>query len=123
MFLVTTLTSAASAAVAQIVNDPASATSLLADNLPKASNFYINYFIFQGLTISSGTLLQLVALLIAMVLGALFASTPRKIYQRWSKMTGVGWGQVFPVFTNLVVICAFISAPLYPVPAFFFPKC
>lgn len=99
VFLVTTLTSAASAAVPQIINNPTSVTSLLAENLPLASNFYISYFILQGLTFSSGALLQLIGLILVKVLGKILDKTPRKMYRRWSTLTGLGWGTVFPVMT------------------------
>jgi len=36
-------------AIQPILNNPASVTTLLATNLPLASNFYIYYFILQGL--------------------------------------------------------------------------
>ena len=104
VFLVTTLSSAASAAVTKIIQKPASALNLLAINLPKASNFYISYFILQGLTISAGLLLQLVALLLARVLGKLLDRTPRKMYRRWARLTALGWGTVFPIYANLCVI-------------------
>ena len=97
VFLVTTLTSAASAAVTQIISDPSSATSLLAENLPKASNFYISYFILQGLTFSSGALLQVVGLILYKVLSKFLDSTPRKMYKRWTSLSALGWGTVFPI--------------------------
>jgi len=49
VFLITTFASGAAAVVTKIIDDPGSATTLLAENLPKASNFYISYFIVQGL--------------------------------------------------------------------------
>lgn len=104
VFLVATVASAASSAVTKIIAKPSSATSLLAENLPKASNFYISYFILQGLTFSSGALLQIVSLLLARVLGKFLDSTPRKMYNRWATLSGLGWGTVFPIFTNLTVI-------------------
>lgn len=104
VFLVTTLASAASAAVAQIIQQPTSAADLLAQNLPKASNFYIAYFILQGLAISAGALLQIVGLILYKLLIRLFSSTPRKIYQRWAKLAGLGWGTLFPVYTLFAVI-------------------
>lgn len=104
VFLVTTLTSAASSAVTSIIQQPSSALNLLATNLPKASNFYISYFILQGLTISSGALLQIVGLILSRVLGKLLDSTPRKMYKRWATLSGLGWGTVFPIYANLCVI-------------------
>ena len=97
VFLVTTLTSAASAAVPQIIKDPGSLTTLLAQNLPLASNFYISYFILQGLVFSSGQLLQIVGLILFNALSKLLDKTPRKMYNRWSSLSTLSWGEVFPV--------------------------
>lgn len=111
VFLVTTLTSAASAAVTQIIQQPSSVLNLLAVNLPKANNFYISYFILQGLTISSGALLQIVGLILFRVLGKFLDSTPRKMYRRWSNLSGLGWGTVFPIYANLCVIGMLLLDP------------
>lgn len=104
VFLVTTMFSAASAVGAQIAKQPSQATSLLAANLPHAANFFISYIIVQGLTISSMALAQVVALIIFKVLGKLLDNTPRKMYKRFSSLKGLGWGTVFPIYTNLTVI-------------------
>ncbi|KAM5450192.1 hypothetical protein MaudCBS49596_004567 [Microsporum audouinii] len=114
VFLVTTITSAASAATSQIIKNPLSAKDLLAKNLPKATNFYISYFLFQGLMLSSGAVVQVIAFLVFKFFRAFFDSTPRKLYSRWAALTGVWWGTVFPVFTNMTVIAITYSciAPL-----------
>ncbi|EEP81198.1 conserved hypothetical protein [Uncinocarpus reesii 1704] len=114
VFLVTTITSAASAATSQIIKDPLSAKDLLANNLPKASNFYISYFLFQGLILSSAAVMQVITFLVFKLLRVLFDKTPRKLYQRWAALAGLSWGTVFPVFTNMVVIAITYSciAPL-----------
>jgi hypothetical protein len=114
VFLVTTMASGASAAVPKIINNPPSAASLLAESLPTASNFYIAFFILQGLAISSAQLVQIAGLVLYKVLGFLFDNTPRKMWRRWSSLSGLGWGTVFPVYTNLCVIAVTYSiiAPL-----------
>lgn len=104
VFLVATLASAATSSATKIINKPASATSLLATNIPKASNFYISYFVLQGLTFSSGALLQIVGLILFRLLGKFLDSTPRKMYKRWATLSGLGWGTVFPIYANLCVI-------------------
>ena len=104
VFLVVTLTSAASSTATKIVEDPMQAPNLLATNLPKSSNFYISYIVLQGLSFSSGALLQIGGLIIGKILGKLLDSTPRKMYTRWSSLAGLGWGTVFPVVTLLAVI-------------------
>ncbi|KAL8995030.1 MAG: hypothetical protein Q9169_005156 [Polycauliona sp. 2 TL-2023] len=114
VFLITTLSSAASASVTSILCKPTDAPSLLAKNIPKASNFYISYFVLQGLTISSGAILGIAGLILFRLLGKILDTTPRKMYKRWSTLAALGWGTVFPVYTNLTVIAITYSiiAPL-----------
>lgn len=73
VFLVTTLTSAASAATTQIIKNPLSAKDLLAKNLPKATNFYISYFLLQGLSLSSMALVQIASALVFKFVTTFFA--------------------------------------------------
>jgi hypothetical protein len=103
VFLVATLGSAAASSVQSIVQHPMGITSLLANNLPTASTFYLSYFILQGLGVVSGLLVGLVGLVVFLVLGKLLDKTPRKMYKRWITLSGMGWGTVFPVYTNLFV--------------------
>lgn len=114
VFLITTMTSAASSAVPQILADPTSVPKLLAQSLPASSNFYVLYFILQGLTFASGALLQIVGLLLFHVLSRVLDTTPRKMYMRWSELSSIGWGTIFPVLEILVVISIAYStiAPL-----------
>lgn len=114
VFLVTTMTSAAPSVGSEIFDHPTEAANLLAENLPKASNFYISFMILQGLAISSGALLQIAGLVLYKILGMILDSTPRKQWRRWSSLSGLGWGTVFPVYTNICVIAITYSmiAPL-----------
>ena len=52
-----------------MIKNPKSATDLLAQNLPKASNFYISYIIVQGLGIAAGNLLNIGALVMLTFVG------------------------------------------------------
>lgn len=104
VFLVTTLSSGAAAVVQEIIKEPSSAMNLLAASIPKASNFYISYFLLQGFTIAGGALLQIVALILFHVFSILLDNTPRKIWNRWNILGSIGWGTVFPIYTNLAVI-------------------
>ena len=114
VFLITTITSSASAVAVQVILHPTQSLDLLSNNLPKASNFYISYFILQGLAISSGDLLQAVAVILSHVLGWLLDSTPRKMYNRYTSLSGLEQGTVFPIYTLLTVIAITYSiiAPL-----------
>jgi calcium permeable stress-gated cation channel len=103
VFLITTLTSAASAAVTKLLEDPSTAKDLLSQNLPKASNFYLSYFLVQSLALGANGLVQWSNLFHFHVLQK-FAKNPRKTYLRWHRLQRIHWGTVFPVYTNLGVI-------------------
>ena len=103
VFLVATLGSAASSSVSSIIKQPSSVANLLASNLPTASTFYLSYFLLQGLGVVSSVLVGLVGFILFIVLGKFLDKTPRKMYRRWITLSGMGWGTVFPVYTNLLV--------------------
>ncbi|SCU84251.1 LAMI_0C06810g1_1 [Lachancea mirantina] len=104
VFLVVTGTSAASATVTDIIEKPSSAMTLLAQNLPKASNFYIAFFLLQGLTIPSKGLLQAVNLIMSKFLGRILDATPRQKWNRYNTLSKPSWGIAYPVMGLLVVI-------------------
>lgn len=115
VFLVTTLSSAVASSIESILNltSPSAITNFLATNIPKASNFYISYMLLQGLSVSAGALLQIAGLIVSKILSFILDSTPRKKWNRWTSLSGLGWGTVFPVYTNIVVI-ALTYAPIAP---------
>lgn len=114
VFLVTTMSSAATAVVKQIVDDPSSATTLLASNLPKASNFYMSYFIVQGMQVAASVISQVVGFLIFHLMYKYITGTPRGLYEKWSNLSAISWGSTLPVYTNIAVIAITYSviAPL-----------
>lgn len=103
-FIVVTLASSASSVVTSIIDDPTSAMQLLANNLPKASNFFISYIILQGFLISGTTLFQIVGFFAFYILSALLDKTLRKKWTRWNTLDGMVWGTAFPVYINLACI-------------------
>ncbi|KAL7627572.1 phosphate metabolism protein 7 [Parahypoxylon ruwenzoriense] len=104
VFLITTVTSSASAVGAQIVQDPTSVTSILAENLPKSSNFYISYFIVQGLGVAAGLFSQVAGFVIFTIMYKYLSGTPRALYTKWANLSAISWGSVLPVYTNIAVI-------------------
>lgn len=110
VFLITTFASAASAVVTQIIQDPTIAPTLLATNLPKASNFYISYFILFGLLSAALQFLNIVPLLFVLFLGKILDKTPRKMWNRYVNLAGLGWGALYAKFTNLGVIGTLMTA-------------
>lgn len=103
VFLITTFTSGAAAVASQIVSDPAQAVPLLSQNLPKASNFYVSYFILYGVANAARYLFNMIGLLGAVILSK-FAKTPRKKYMRYIAFTEPSWGAEYPKWTKLGVI-------------------
>ncbi|KAF2476442.1 DUF221-domain-containing protein [Lindgomyces ingoldianus] len=114
VFLVTTLSSGAAAVVSQIAQNPTSVPALLAKNLPTASNFYLTYFIVQGITSSSDNLLNYSDLLQYLFFDFFVDKTPRDKYNRYTSLRGIAWGKVFPKYTNFAIIAIAYSciAPL-----------
>lgn len=110
VFLITTVTSSASAVVDQIRKNPTAVTSILANSLPKSTNFYISYFIVQGLTIASGVISQVVGFVIFNLLYRYLAGTPRALYNKWANLSAISWGSTLPIYTNLTVIAITYSA-------------
>ena len=104
VFLVVTIGSAASSIVQQIINQPTGITNLLATRLPTVSNFYISYFIVQGLSVSSGVISQVVGFVIFTLLYKYLAGTPRALYTKWANLSAISWGSSLPVFTMIAVI-------------------
>ncbi|KID75616.1 uncharacterized protein G6M90_00g046710 [Metarhizium brunneum] len=114
VFLIRSITDAASTAIVQIAENPGSVFSILGSALPTTSNFYISYFIVQGFTIAIGVVTQVVGLFIFRLLYKFLASTPRAKYTKWTTLSAILWGSLLPVYTNIVVISIVYSviAPL-----------
>ncbi|KAM0257337.1 hypothetical protein ACHAQJ_004424 [Trichoderma viride] len=103
VFLVTTITSAASGALQSIIQNPLGIQSLLAQNLPKASNFYLSYILIQCLA-SGGTAILQVFSIIRHHVVVKTTDIPRARFKAWRKLRPARWGGIFPVFTNMGVI-------------------
>lgn len=103
VFLVTTLTSAASAAIASVIQNPLSIRELLSKNLPKASNFYISYFLLQGFAMSATRIVHLGGIFRHQLMSH-SGGNPRRITARYHRLRKIHWGSVYPVFTSMGVI-------------------
>ena len=108
VFLVTTLSSAVSACLTQVLEKPTSAATLLSQNLPKASNFYISYILVQCLGLGASQLVPIFSLFFFHVLQK-GTKDNRKMYERWHRLRTIHWGKLFPVYTNLGVISKLIK--------------
>lgn len=86
------------------MHNPGSVPSLLAQGLPKASNFFLTYIILQGLSGTAAGFLQAVPLILYYVKLFILGSTPRSIYKIKYTLRNVSWGTLWPATTLLVVI-------------------
>ncbi|KAH7143821.1 hypothetical protein EDB81DRAFT_508218 [Dactylonectria macrodidyma] len=114
VFLIRTITDTAAGAITGIIQDPNSVFDILSSSLPTSSNFYISYFIVQGLTIATSVLTQVIGCVIFGILYKFLASTPRAMYTKWTTLSSLSWGSLLPVYTNIAVISITYSviAPL-----------
>jgi hypothetical protein len=102
VFLITTLSSAISATLTTILENPSSAESILAHSIPKASNFYVSYFVLQGFAMSASRIVHLGSIFRFHIMKG--GSTPRATARQWHRLRRIRWGAVYPVFTNMAVI-------------------
>lgn len=114
VFLITTLSSGAASVVGQIAQHPEDAPQLLAEGLPKASNFYLTYFLLQGLAKSADTVLNYSDLFTYLFYERFMDKTPREKFGTHAQMKGTPWASWYPKFTNFLVIAIAYSciAPL-----------
>jgi hypothetical protein len=86
-----------------IIKEPLKTPDLLAENLPKASNFYLSYILVQCLAIGATGLLHIFEL-IRHYGFARVTQIPRTRFNVWYKLQPPRWGGVYPIYTNMAVI-------------------
>ncbi|KAK5625978.1 hypothetical protein RRF57_001694 [Xylaria bambusicola] len=99
LFRITAVFSGAATLASQLaknLRDPTAIPALLATQLPKSSNYYLTYFIVQGITSAADNLLNYSELLNYLSLEYLVDETPRQKFSRHTSMKDIAWGQVFP---------------------------
>ena len=115
VFLVTAVFSGAAAVASELIErarNPTSIPELLARQLPRASNFYLTYFIIQGTTSAADNLLNHSDLLEDLICGYLFDRTPRQKFARYTSLKGMSWGKVFPKVRVYIYVHIQDHAPL-----------
>ncbi|KAH8802878.1 hypothetical protein F5884DRAFT_903499 [Xylogone sp. PMI_703] len=109
VFLVVSISGGALATLGATAAEVTSIPQTLATQLPKAANYFFSYMILQALSTSSGTLLQIVTLLLWFVLPKFFDNTAREKWHRNTNLPNVTWGSFFPVYTNFACIALVYS--------------
>lgn len=104
VFLVVSISSGITTVIDEISSGPQNVPSILASNLPKASNYFFSYLILQALSVSAGALVQIMGLFKWFVLAPLLDNTARQKWARQTSLPDMQWGTFFPVYTNLAAI-------------------
>ncbi|KAM5345281.1 hypothetical protein ACJ41O_011143 [Fusarium nematophilum] len=117
VFLIRTLADGAVSSIITIVQEPSKVFEMLSSAIPTSSNFYISYFIVQGLQIATSVLTQVVGCIIFQVLYKFLAGTPRAMYNKWTTLSGILWGSLLPVYTNIAMI-SIVYAVVAPITLF-----
>ncbi|GAP90450.1 putative DUF221 domain-containing protein [Rosellinia necatrix] len=109
VFLIVSLASGVVAILEGVLNNPTGITDTLASKLPSAANYFFSYMILQALSASSGTLLQIGALVNWYIISRIFNKTARNKWTTNTTLPTVKWGSYFPVYTNFACIALVYS--------------
>ena len=106
LFLVVSVASAVSVFFASFKNVSAitGIPNMLAQQIPKASNYFFSYMLLQALSVSAGALVQVGGLVSWFILAPLLDTTARSKFKRQTQLSEIQWGTFFPVYTNLACI-------------------
>src|SRR5437667_3078576 len=104
VFLVVSIASGFSTIAKDLAKSVSSAPSLLASNLPRASNYFFSLMLLQAFSVSAGALVQISGLVTWFILAPLLDNTARQKWSRQTNLPQVKWGTFFPVYTNLASI-------------------
>ncbi|KAJ5151235.1 uncharacterized protein N7482_010487 [Penicillium canariense] len=103
LFLVVTIASSFSTIIENVTN-VTSWPEMLAQNIPKSSNYFFSYMILQAMSVSAGALVQIFGLVSWFILAPIMDSTARKKWARTTNLNQMQWGTFFPVYTTLASI-------------------
>ncbi|KAI0548543.1 DUF221-domain-containing protein [Xylaria curta] len=118
VFLIVSLASGVVAILEGVLNDPTGITDTLAKRLPSAADYFFSYMILQALSVSSGTLLQIGALVNWYIISRIFNNTARNKWTTNTTLPSVKWGSYFPVYTNFACI-ALVYSVIAPIISIF----
>ncbi|ODH24174.1 hypothetical protein ACO22_05337 [Paracoccidioides brasiliensis] len=86
------------------ITDVTSIPELLAQNIPRASNYFFSYMVLQAMSVSAGALVQIFGLVSWFVLAPILDNTARLKWARTTNLNQMQWGTFFPVYTTLASI-------------------
>ncbi|GMM36121.1 Spo75 protein [Saccharomycopsis crataegensis] len=115
VFLIVTVSSSVTAIFENFINNPVSLPTLLATNIPKASNFFLSFILLRGLAYAGSNMLQPYLLLKNFIFNPLLRPmTPREKFKQISNLESLQWGSIYPIYSILGSLSIIFSviAPL-----------
>jgi hypothetical protein len=111
VFLTVSLSAGITTIIGELKDSVESVPVVLAQNLPKASNYFFSYITIYAFTKITRTILQLSSLIQLLVLSPLFDKSARQVWVRGTLLDLQKWGTFIPVLTNIVCIGLFFLTP------------
>lgn len=109
VFLTVSLSAGFATIVGQMDRSVKSVPLVLAQNLPKASNYFFSYIMIYTFTTVAHTLLQLGSFIQLYLLSPWLDATPRRIWARRESLDRQEWGTLIPMLTNIACIGTFLE--------------
>jgi len=109
VFLTVSLSAGFATIAGQLRGAIGSAPLVLAQNLPKASNYFFSYIIIYTFTTVAHTLLHLGSFIQLYLLSPVLDTTARQIWARRKSLDLQRWGTFIPVLTNIACIGTFLN--------------
>lgn len=100
--------------IENILNNPINFPTLLAQELPKSSNFFCSFVIIRGIAYSGGNFLNTRQLVCEIFHRIFILSPPHKILRRTIGPSAFQWGSIYPIFSTLgcITLVYSIISPL-----------
>lgn len=110
LFLTVSLSAGITTLIGDLKDKITSTPAVLAQNLPKACNYFFSYILIHTFTTIVSTLVEVNRLLSLFVLSPLFDKTAREKWVRGQALGLQSWGTFIPVLTNVACIGSFFSS-------------
>ena len=115
VFLVVSLSTSIATLIEQLSSTIELVPTLLAMNIPKASNYFFSYIIIYTLGTIIVSLMNIGSLISVGIVSPLFDRSPRQKWNRQKALSLKRWGTFLPGFTN--VVCIGVYLPLSSIDA------
>lgn len=107
IFLTVSLSAGVTTTIEELADSIETIPTVLAENLPKASNYFFSYIMMHALTTFALTLVQANGLIEMYILSPALDKTPRQKWMRGQNSGLQKWGTFVPVLTNVACIGMF----------------